>query len=83
MGGSEPGALAGINAVVHLAGEPVAQRWTAAARERILHSRVEGTRALVAAMRAAAAAGADQRIGGGILRLARRRNPDRIGAARG
>lgn len=44
-------ALAGANAVVHLAGEPVAQRWTAAAREKILRSRVEGTRALVAAMR--------------------------------
>lgn len=47
-----PDALAGVNAVVHLAGEPVAQRWTASARERILRSRVEGTRALVAAMRA-------------------------------
>jgi len=46
-----PEALAGVNAVVHLAGEPVAQRWTAAARERIMRSRVEGTRALVAAMR--------------------------------
>jgi uncharacterized protein (TIGR01777 family) len=46
-----PDALAGINAVIHLAGEPVAQRWTAAARERIMRSRVDGTRALVAAMR--------------------------------
>jgi uncharacterized protein len=43
--------LSGCNAVVNLAGEPVAQRWTAAARRRILDSRVEGTRALVAAMR--------------------------------
>lgn len=50
-GALAPDALAGVNAVVHLAGEPVAQRWTAAARERILRSRVEGTRALVAAMR--------------------------------
>jgi len=50
-GGLPPGALAGINAVVHLAGEPVAQRWTAAARERIMSSRVKGTRTLVAAMR--------------------------------
>jgi len=49
--GLRPGALAGVNAVVHLAGEPVAQRWTGAARERIMRSRVEGTRALVAAMR--------------------------------
>jgi uncharacterized protein (TIGR01777 family) len=46
-----PQQLAGCDAVVHLAGEPVAQRWTAAARERILDSRVEGTRALVTAMR--------------------------------
>ncbi len=44
-------ALAGVNVVVHLAGEPVSQRWTAAARDKILRSRVEGTRALVAAMR--------------------------------
>jgi len=47
-----PSALAGVNAVVHLAGEPVAQRWTAAARDKIVRSRVDGTRALVAAMRA-------------------------------
>jgi uncharacterized protein len=38
--------------VVHLAGEPVAQRWTASARRRILESRVEGTRALISALRA-------------------------------
>jgi uncharacterized protein (TIGR01777 family) len=48
----QPDALAGVNAVVHLAGEPIAQRWTAAVRERIVRSRVAGTRALVAAMRA-------------------------------
>jgi len=47
-----PEALAGSNAVIHLAGEPIAQRWTAVARDKILRSRVEGTRALVAAMRA-------------------------------
>jgi uncharacterized protein len=46
-----PQQLAGCDAVVHLGGEPVAQRWTASARRRILESRVEGTRALVAAMR--------------------------------
>ena len=43
--------FAGCNAVVHLAGEPVAQRWTAAAKQRILNSRVQGTRTLVAALR--------------------------------
>jgi uncharacterized protein len=37
------------DAVVHLAGEPVAQRWTSEIRERIRSSRVEGTRAVVAA----------------------------------
>jgi uncharacterized protein (TIGR01777 family) len=47
-----PESLAGTNAVIHLAGEPVAQRWSAAARDKILRSRVDGTRALVAAMRA-------------------------------
>src|ERR1019366_6950450 len=46
-----PGAFAGCGAVVHLSGEPVAQRWTAAAKQRIMNSRVQGTRALVAALR--------------------------------
>lgn len=48
----DPEQFAGCQAVVHLAGEPVAQRWTAAARSRILDSRIEGTRKLVAALRA-------------------------------
>ncbi|MGD1098606.1 MAG: TIGR01777 family oxidoreductase [Bryobacteraceae bacterium] len=38
------------DAVIHVAGEPVAQRWTTAARERIRASRVDGTRSLVAAL---------------------------------
>ncbi|HEV2170096.1 MAG TPA: TIGR01777 family oxidoreductase [Candidatus Binatus sp.] len=46
-----PEVFAGCQAVVHLAGEPVAQRWTAAARERIASSRIQGTRSLVAALR--------------------------------
>lgn len=46
-----PEVFAGCHAVVHLAGEPVAQRWTAAARERILNSRIQGTRSLVSALR--------------------------------
>jgi len=46
-------ALAGRDAVVHLAGEPVAQRWTAGARRRIRESREQGTRHLVAGVRAA------------------------------
>jgi uncharacterized protein (TIGR01777 family) len=40
------------DAVIHLAGEPVAQRWTAEARKRIRASRVDGTRQLVDALRA-------------------------------
>ncbi len=44
-------ALAGCDAIVHLAGEPVAQRWTAESKARILSSRVDGTRGLVEAMR--------------------------------
>jgi uncharacterized protein (TIGR01777 family) len=46
-----PQDLAECEAVIHLAGEPVAQRWTGAARERIRASRVEGTRSLIAAFR--------------------------------
>jgi uncharacterized protein (TIGR01777 family) len=46
-----PDDFAGCQAVVHLAGEPVAQRWTTGARERILNSRIQGTRSLVAALR--------------------------------
>lgn len=38
------------NAVIHLAGAPVAQRWTAHARELIRESRVTGTRNLVQAL---------------------------------
>lgn len=44
-------ALQGCDAVVHLAGEPIAQRWSEAAKQRILESRVQGTRRVVEAMR--------------------------------
>ncbi len=37
----------GADAVIHLAGEPVAQRWNAAVKQRILDSRVRGTRDLI------------------------------------
>jgi uncharacterized protein len=40
------------DALVHLAGEPIAQRWTEAAKKRIRDSRVEGTRRLVNALSA-------------------------------
>jgi uncharacterized protein (TIGR01777 family) len=39
--------LEGIDAVVHLAGESIASRWSAAQKERLYSSRVEGTRLLV------------------------------------
>lgn len=40
-------ALAGADAVANLLGEPVAQRWSAEAQERIRRSRVAGTRSVV------------------------------------
>ncbi|MDP9345408.1 MAG: TIGR01777 family oxidoreductase [Actinomycetota bacterium] len=45
------GALAGRDAVVHLAGENVAQRWSDAAKRAIRESREIGTRNLVAGLR--------------------------------
>lgn len=49
-GAVQPDDFEGCDAVVHLAGEPVAQRWTAAAKERIRSSRVDGTRRVVEAL---------------------------------
>jgi uncharacterized protein (TIGR01777 family) len=48
-----PGALAGRDGVIHLAGEPVAQRWSTTAKERIRMSRESGTANLVAGLRSA------------------------------
>jgi uncharacterized protein (TIGR01777 family) len=53
---SEPApaaALTGRDAVLHLAGEPVAQRWSTRARNAIRDSRVAGTRNLIAGLEAA------------------------------
>jgi uncharacterized protein (TIGR01777 family) len=53
---SEPApaqALEGRDAVVHLAGENVAQRWSAGAKQAIRESRVTGTRNLLEGLRAA------------------------------
>jgi uncharacterized protein (TIGR01777 family) len=53
---SEPApaqALEGRDAVVHLAGENVAQRWSSSAKQAIRESRVTGTRNLLAGLRAA------------------------------
>ena len=43
----DPSALDGVDVVIHLAGESVAQYWTDATKARILDSRVESTRLLV------------------------------------
>lgn len=40
-------ALGSVDAVVHLAGEPIAQRWTEASKNEIRRSRVESTKLLV------------------------------------
>jgi len=53
--GSEPApaaALSGRDAVVHLAGEDVAQRWSEDVKQRIRASRVDGTHNLVAGIAA-------------------------------
>lgn len=51
MGGPlDPNALAGVEAVVHLAGETIAQRWTPAVKSRIRESRVKGTATLCEAL---------------------------------
>jgi uncharacterized protein len=50
-GGPAPrSALEGRDGVIHLAGEPIAQRWTREAKERIERSREVGTRNLVASL---------------------------------
>src|SRR5207248_6659880 len=46
-------ALSGCDGVVHLLGEPVAQRWSEAAKREIRDSRVLGTRNLVEGLRGA------------------------------
>lgn len=43
-------AFDGVDAVINLAGEPVAQRWTSEVKRRIRSSRVEGTRQIVNAL---------------------------------
>jgi uncharacterized protein len=54
MSGPAPAqALEGRDAVVHLAGENIAQRWSEKAKQAVRETRVIGTRNLVAGMRAA------------------------------
>jgi uncharacterized protein len=47
----ELNALSRIDVIIHLAGEPIGQRWSEEAKKRIYDSRVDGTRRLVAAIR--------------------------------
>lgn len=54
-GAAAEGAFEGLDAVVHLAGENIAaRRWSPSQKEEIRRSRVEGTRALAAALERAA-----------------------------
>lgn len=53
MAGPAPtGAITGRDAVIHLAGEPVAQRWNTKVKQAIMGSRETGTRNLVAGITA-------------------------------
>lgn len=49
----DPASVEGTDAVIHLAGEPIAaKRWSAAQKEKIRSSRIRGTRALAEAIAA-------------------------------
>lgn len=48
----DPAAFEGADAVLHLAGEPVAGRWTPGKKHAIFASRVDGTRTVVASLAA-------------------------------
>ena len=66
-------ALAGRDAVVHLAGEDVGQRWSKDVKAEIVDSRERGTRNIVHSIcdTEAAPDGARLRVGVGLLRRAR------------
>ncbi|MGJ8638885.1 MAG: TIGR01777 family oxidoreductase [Opitutaceae bacterium] len=49
-GAMDAAAMEGVDAVIHLAGETVAQTWNQGAKERILRSRVDSTRLLAEEM---------------------------------
>ncbi len=49
-GAIDASALEGVDAVVHLAGEPIGHRWTSKRKDAILRSRAEGTTLLATAL---------------------------------
>ncbi len=49
-GSLDPAALEGVDAVIHLAGENVGQRWTADHKAAVMRSRVDGTRTVANAL---------------------------------
>ncbi len=53
----QPASLAGLDAIVHLAGAPIGRRWTTARRREIRESRVLGTGEIADAMARAADSG--------------------------
>ena len=82
--GALPRHLDGVDAIVNLAGEGIAdKRWTAARKDALRNSRILSTRTLVRAVAGvrASAEGVHQRIGDRLLRPARRRARHRIDAA--
>ena len=54
--------LAGVDAVVHLAGAPVSERWTPEHKREILESRVKGTRLVAETLARMGAAGTAPRV---------------------
>ena len=82
--GALPRHLDGVDAIVNLAGEGIAdKRWTAARKAALENSRILSTRTLVRAVAACARPPRrlHQRIGDWLLRSARRRAGHRIDAA--
>lgn len=64
----DPADLTGLDAVVHLAGEGIAEkRWTAAQKERILTSRTAGTGLVARALAEAGAAGPKVLVAGSAI----------------
>lgn len=78
-------ALAACDAVVHLAGEPIGQRWTDDAKQRIHDSRVEGTALVAGALAELGDAGPQVLVQGSAVGFYGSRGDQRLpeGATRG